>query len=232
MGAGVIGLSTALCITETCPSCSVTVLSDQFSPNTTSDVAAGILIPHTYPGLFQSGQHCPWHHIQLSCVQVCSSALRLRRKIALTCVPCLPQILDTHLCASLLCIIPLCTFGFVHMQTHRSTGRSSGSKRPSLIFLPSATQPRHQRLAFTWSLGKNSPRGSLWYICAVFWSRQTGFLCSISGVFPSRNSFYVCIPKKLHCSLLTYNVFLGKIQEQVCTENPLKSDQHQKSFNN
>ncbi|NXW71278.1 D-aspartate oxidase [Hirundo rustica] len=50
VGAGVIGLSTALCVAETCPSCSVTVLSDQFSPNTTSDVAAGMLIPHTYPG--------------------------------------------------------------------------------------------------------------------------------------------------------------------------------------
>ncbi|XP_072711770.1 D-aspartate oxidase-like isoform X12 [Ciconia boyciana] len=50
VGAGVIGLSTALCIAETCPSCSVTVLSEQFSPNTTSDVAAGMLIPHTYPG--------------------------------------------------------------------------------------------------------------------------------------------------------------------------------------
>ncbi|XP_064912728.1 D-aspartate oxidase isoform X3 [Columba livia] len=50
IGAGVVGLSTALCIVETCPSCSVTVLSDQFSPNTTSNVAAGILIPHTYPG--------------------------------------------------------------------------------------------------------------------------------------------------------------------------------------
>ncbi|NWT33561.1 OXDD oxidase, partial [Cardinalis cardinalis] len=49
VGAGVIGLSTALCITETCPSSSVTVLSDQFSPNTTSDVAAGMLIPHIYP---------------------------------------------------------------------------------------------------------------------------------------------------------------------------------------
>uniref|UniRef100_A0A8C3U245 D-aspartate oxidase n=1 Tax=Catharus ustulatus TaxID=91951 RepID=A0A8C3U245_CATUS len=49
VGAGLIGLSTALCITETCPSCSVTVLSDQFSPNTMSDVAAGMLIPHTYP---------------------------------------------------------------------------------------------------------------------------------------------------------------------------------------
>ncbi|PKU46031.1 d-aspartate oxidase [Limosa lapponica baueri] len=50
VGAGLVGLSTALCIAETCPSCSITVLSDQFSPNTTSDTAAGILIPHTYPG--------------------------------------------------------------------------------------------------------------------------------------------------------------------------------------
>ncbi|NXN92575.1 OXDD oxidase, partial [Rhinopomastus cyanomelas] len=50
VGAGVIGLSTALCIAETCPSCSVTVLSDQFSPNTTSDAAAGMLIPHSCPG--------------------------------------------------------------------------------------------------------------------------------------------------------------------------------------
>lgn len=65
VGAGVIGLSTALCITETCPTCSVALLSDQFSPNTTSDVAAGMLIPHTYPGLFNSGQHCPWHLMQL-----------------------------------------------------------------------------------------------------------------------------------------------------------------------
>lgn len=65
VGAGLIGLSTALRITETCPSCSVTVLSDQFCPNTTSDVAAGMLIPHTYPGLFNSEQHCPWHLMQL-----------------------------------------------------------------------------------------------------------------------------------------------------------------------
>lgn len=65
VGAGVIGLSTALRITETCPSCSVTVLSDQFSPNTMSDVAAGMLIPHTYPGLFNSGQHYPRHLMQL-----------------------------------------------------------------------------------------------------------------------------------------------------------------------
>ncbi|NXH17096.1 OXDD oxidase, partial [Bucco capensis] len=50
VGAGVIGLSTAQCIVEAWPSCSVTVLAEQFSPNTTSDVAAGMLIPHPCPG--------------------------------------------------------------------------------------------------------------------------------------------------------------------------------------
>lgn len=50
IGAGLIGLSTAVCISETIPTCSVTIISDEFTPNTTSDVAAGMLIPHTYPG--------------------------------------------------------------------------------------------------------------------------------------------------------------------------------------
>ncbi|KAM5256224.1 D-aspartate oxidase isoform 1-T1 [Ctenodactylus gundi] len=50
VGAGVIGLSTALCVSELVPRCSVTVVSDRFSPDTTSDVAAGMLIPHLYPG--------------------------------------------------------------------------------------------------------------------------------------------------------------------------------------
>ncbi|GAB1295050.1 Probable methyltransferase-like protein 24 [Apodemus speciosus] len=49
VGAGVIGLSTAACISQLVPRCSVTVLSDRFSPDTTSNVAAGMLIPHTYP---------------------------------------------------------------------------------------------------------------------------------------------------------------------------------------
>lgn len=49
VGAGVIGLSTALCISQLVPRCSVTVLSDRFTPDTTSNVAAGMLIPHTYP---------------------------------------------------------------------------------------------------------------------------------------------------------------------------------------
>uniref|UniRef100_A0A2K5EEK9 D-aspartate oxidase n=1 Tax=Aotus nancymaae TaxID=37293 RepID=A0A2K5EEK9_AOTNA len=49
VGAGVAGLSTAVCISRLVPRCSVTVISDKFTPDTTSDVAAGMLIPHTYP---------------------------------------------------------------------------------------------------------------------------------------------------------------------------------------
>ncbi|XP_004702064.1 D-aspartate oxidase [Echinops telfairi] len=48
VGAGVIGLSTALCISNRVPRSSITVLSDKFTPDTTSDVAAGMLIPHQY----------------------------------------------------------------------------------------------------------------------------------------------------------------------------------------
>ncbi|KAG5857252.1 hypothetical protein ANANG_G00017430 [Anguilla anguilla] len=44
VGAGVVGLSTAVCIAEALPSCSVTVLADRFTPDTTSDVAAGIVM--------------------------------------------------------------------------------------------------------------------------------------------------------------------------------------------
>lgn len=49
-GAGVIGLSTALCIVEDLPLCSVTLLADRFSPDTTSDGAAGILFAAKFPG--------------------------------------------------------------------------------------------------------------------------------------------------------------------------------------
>lgn len=49
VGAGVIGLSTAVCISQLVPRCSITVIADKFTPDTTSDVAAGMLIPHTYP---------------------------------------------------------------------------------------------------------------------------------------------------------------------------------------
>ena len=50
VGAGVVGLSTAVCISKLVPRCSITVISDQFTPETTSDVAAGMLIPPVYPG--------------------------------------------------------------------------------------------------------------------------------------------------------------------------------------
>ncbi|KAF7253405.1 D-aspartate oxidase [Varanus komodoensis] len=50
VGAGLIGLSTAVCIAESISNCSVTVVADKFTPNTTSDVAAGMLIPHAHPG--------------------------------------------------------------------------------------------------------------------------------------------------------------------------------------
>ncbi|XP_019953716.1 D-aspartate oxidase [Paralichthys olivaceus] len=49
VGAGVIGFSTAVCISEALPSCSVTLLSERFSPDTTSDGAAGILFAATFP---------------------------------------------------------------------------------------------------------------------------------------------------------------------------------------
>ncbi|XP_041044380.1 D-aspartate oxidase [Carcharodon carcharias] len=49
IGAGVVGLSTAICIAESIPGCSVTVIAEKFSPHTTSDVAAGILSPHFSP---------------------------------------------------------------------------------------------------------------------------------------------------------------------------------------
>ncbi|KAJ7341834.1 hypothetical protein JRQ81_007234 [Phrynocephalus forsythii] len=49
IGAGLIGLSTAVSISDSLPDCSVAVIAEKFTPNTTSDVAAGILIPHVYP---------------------------------------------------------------------------------------------------------------------------------------------------------------------------------------
>ncbi|XP_070952399.1 D-aspartate oxidase isoform X6 [Macaca nemestrina] len=56
VGAGVVGLSTAVCISKLVPQCSVTIISDKFTPDTTSDVAAGMLIPHTYPGHVSQGR--------------------------------------------------------------------------------------------------------------------------------------------------------------------------------
>lgn len=51
VGAGVIGFSTAVRIAEALPSCSIAVLADKFSPHTTSDVAAGILIAQKFPDI-------------------------------------------------------------------------------------------------------------------------------------------------------------------------------------
>uniref|UniRef100_A0A4W6F2G8 D-aspartate oxidase n=1 Tax=Lates calcarifer TaxID=8187 RepID=A0A4W6F2G8_LATCA len=51
VGAGVIGFSTAVCIAEALPSCSVTLLADKFSPDTTSDGAAGILFAAKFPDI-------------------------------------------------------------------------------------------------------------------------------------------------------------------------------------
>ncbi|KAK2491623.1 hypothetical protein MC885_001900 [Smutsia gigantea] len=50
VGAGVVGLATAVRIPHLVPRCSITVISDTSTPGTTSDVAAGMLIPHAYPG--------------------------------------------------------------------------------------------------------------------------------------------------------------------------------------
>lgn len=51
VGAGVIGFSTAVCIAEALPFCSVTLVADKFSPDTTSDGAAGILFAAKFPDI-------------------------------------------------------------------------------------------------------------------------------------------------------------------------------------
>ncbi|KAM9708375.1 D-aspartate oxidase isoform 1-T2 [Menidia menidia] len=51
IGAGVVGFSTAVCIAEALPLCSVTLVADKFSPDTTSDGAAGILFAAEFPDI-------------------------------------------------------------------------------------------------------------------------------------------------------------------------------------
>ena len=46
IGAGVIGLSSALRIIEQHPEVEVTVIADKFSPATTTDVSGGFWEPH------------------------------------------------------------------------------------------------------------------------------------------------------------------------------------------
>lgn len=50
VGAGVVGLSTAVRVAEALPYCSVTVIAEKFSPDTTGDGAAGILLAKEFPG--------------------------------------------------------------------------------------------------------------------------------------------------------------------------------------
>jgi glycine/D-amino acid oxidase-like deaminating enzyme len=45
VGAGIIGVTTALSILESDPSIKLTVIADAFTPHTTSDGAAGIIMP-------------------------------------------------------------------------------------------------------------------------------------------------------------------------------------------
>ncbi|XP_061700487.1 D-aspartate oxidase [Syngnathoides biaculeatus] len=51
VGAGVVGFSTAVQVAEGLPRCSVTLLADKFSPDTTSDGAAGILLVGQFPDI-------------------------------------------------------------------------------------------------------------------------------------------------------------------------------------
>ncbi|XP_061551787.1 D-aspartate oxidase [Phycodurus eques] len=51
VGAGVVGFSTAVRVAEALPRCSVTLLADKFSPDTTSDGAAGILFAGQFPDI-------------------------------------------------------------------------------------------------------------------------------------------------------------------------------------
>ena len=46
VGAGIIGLSTAVSLQNSGINAEVTIIADKFSPETTSDVAAGIWSPH------------------------------------------------------------------------------------------------------------------------------------------------------------------------------------------
>ena len=46
VGAGPIGLSTAVNIIEQVPGVDVSVIADKFSPHTTGDCAAGMVVPH------------------------------------------------------------------------------------------------------------------------------------------------------------------------------------------
>ncbi|KAL5015698.1 hypothetical protein ScPMuIL_005287 [Solemya velum] len=46
VGAGINGLSSALHVQEACPKADIMLMSEKFSPNTTSDVSGGLWSPH------------------------------------------------------------------------------------------------------------------------------------------------------------------------------------------
>ncbi|KAG7229110.1 hypothetical protein INR49_013052 [Caranx melampygus] len=58
VGGGVVGFSTAVCIAEALPLCSVTLLAEKFSPDTTSDGAAGLLFAAPFPDIPLERQKC------------------------------------------------------------------------------------------------------------------------------------------------------------------------------
>lgn len=47
LGAGIVGLTSALELLDSFPSCQVTIIADKFNQDTTSDGAAGIFRPGT-----------------------------------------------------------------------------------------------------------------------------------------------------------------------------------------
>lgn len=51
VGAGVVGFSAAVCVAECLPDCAVTLVAEKFSPDTTSDGAAGILLAAEFPDI-------------------------------------------------------------------------------------------------------------------------------------------------------------------------------------
>ncbi|KAK3597141.1 hypothetical protein CHS0354_038061 [Potamilus streckersoni] len=67
IGAGVIGLASALHIQEICPESEVTIIADKLSPNTTSDVSAGFWMPHligsTPHEKIRSWSQATWDHM-------------------------------------------------------------------------------------------------------------------------------------------------------------------------
>ncbi|KAL3873795.1 hypothetical protein ACJMK2_036880 [Sinanodonta woodiana] len=67
IGAGVMGLSSALHIQDVCPESDVTIIADKLSPNTTSDVSGGFWMPHlvgsTPPEKIRSWSQATWDHM-------------------------------------------------------------------------------------------------------------------------------------------------------------------------